>query len=123
MQQSVTKGTGWAFPLAWVRIGDPGKVLLSSSSPQVWHRGAVCGNLLVSSGDSAASARQTCSGQVSVLMLEVVLEGLVLWSVESRMLTECGILMRLKQPWSDLSAQFLQKACVLVHVKSVETKA
>lgn len=56
-------------------------------------------------------------------MLEVVLEGLVLWSVESRMLTEGGILMRLKQPWSGMSAQFLQKACVLVHVKSVETKA
>lgn len=51
-----------------------------------------------------------------MLLLEVVLEGLVLWSVESRMLTEHGILMRLKQPWSGLSAQLLRKACVLVHV-------
>ena len=81
------------------------------------------GTRLLGWGTLRSSAWQTCSRQVSVLLLEVVLEGLMLWSVESRVLTERSILMRLKQPWHGLSAWFLQKPHVLVHVKSVETKA
>lgn len=85
---------------------------------------ALCvGIHLLAWGTLRSSAWQTCSQQVSVLLLEAVLEGLMLWSVESRVSTERGILMRLKQPWNGLSARFLQKPRVLVHVKSVETKA
>lgn len=41
------------FSREWGWMGDPGKVLPSSSSLQVRHRSAMCGDSLVSLGDSA----------------------------------------------------------------------